>query len=81
MDSNIMDIKGVADYLQIKEQTVYKLVQNKKLPAIKIGGSWKVKKDHIDQMFDLVLNEKINQLSLLNKPSDIIAFFLLIIFF
>ena len=39
MDSNIMDIKGVADYLQIKEQTVYKLVQNKKLPAIKIGGS------------------------------------------
>ena len=63
MDSNIMDIKGVADYLQIKEQTVYKLVQNKKLPAIKIGGSWRVKKDHIDQMFDQVLNEKINQLS------------------
>ena len=24
MDSNIMDIKGVADYLQIKEQTVYR---------------------------------------------------------
>ena len=31
--------------------------------CIKIGGSWKVKKDHIDQMFDQVLNEKINQLS------------------
>ena len=29
MDSNIMDIKGVADYLQIKEQTVYKLVQTR----------------------------------------------------
>ena len=54
MDSNIMDIKGVADYLQIKEQTVYKLVQNKKLPAIKIGGSWKVKKDHIDHKIIIV---------------------------
>ena len=64
MNSNIMDIKGVADYLQIKEQTVYRLVQNKKLPAVKIGGSWKVKRDHIDQMFDQVLNEKIENLKL-----------------
>ena len=64
MDSNIMDIKGVADYLQIKEQTVYRLVQNKKLPAVKIGGSWKVRRDHIDQMFDQVLNEKIENLKL-----------------
>jgi len=64
MNSNIMDIKGVADYLQIKEQTVYRLVQNKKLPAVKIGGSWKVRRDHIDQMFDQVLNEKIENLKL-----------------
>ena len=63
MESNILDIKGVANYLQIKEQTVYKLVQSKKLPAIKIGGSWKVKRDHIDTMFDQVLDEKIKQLN------------------
>ena len=47
MDSNIMDIKGVADYLQIKEQTVYKLVQNKKLPAIKIEVLGKSKRSHM----------------------------------
>ena len=31
-------------------------------------SSWKVKKDHIDQMFDQVLNEKINQFSLKKSP-------------
>ncbi len=43
MNTNIIGIKEVADYLNMKEQTVYRLVQRGKIPAIKFGGTWKVK--------------------------------------
>jgi len=61
--SNIMGIKEVSAYLHIKEQTVYRLVQQGKLPAIKIGGQWKVKEGHLDRLFDEVLNEKVSEVN------------------
>ena len=60
MSNGIMDIKEVSTYLKIKEQTVYRLAQTGKIPAIKIGGQWKVKQEHLDKMFDEILNEKLN---------------------
>lgn len=62
MSNGIMDIKEVANYLKIKEQTVYRLVQQRKIPALKIGGQWKIKKEHLDRMFDEILNEKLREL-------------------
>ena len=62
MGEEIMGIKEVASYLNLKEQTVYRLVQQGKLPGIKIGGSWKVKQEHLDKMFDEILTEKMNKL-------------------
>jgi len=62
MGDGILGIKEVADYLNIKEQTVYRLVQAGKIPAVKFGGSWKVKRNHLDRMFDQILEEKMNKL-------------------
>ncbi len=59
MTDTIMDIKEVSRYLKIKEQTIYRLAQQGKIPAIKIGGQWKIKREHIDSMFDVILNEKL----------------------
>ena len=61
MSDGIMGIKEVADYLNMKEQTVYRLVQQRKIPALKIGGQWKAKKEHIDKMFDELLQENLNE--------------------
>ena len=61
MSDGIIGIKEVADYLNMKEQTVYRLVQQRKIPALKIGGQWKAKKEHIDKMFDELLQEKLNE--------------------
>ena len=62
MANGILDIKGVASYLNMKEQTVYRLVQQKKIPALKIGGQWKVKQVHLDKMFDEILQDKLMEL-------------------
>jgi excisionase family DNA binding protein len=62
MSNGFMDIKEVASYLKIKEQTAYRLVQKGKIPGVKLGGQWKIKKDHLDKMFDEVLNAKLAEL-------------------
>lgn len=64
MSDTIMDIKEVSSYLKIKEQTVYRLAQQGKIPALKIGGQWKIKKEHLDSMFDEILTEKLRSLDL-----------------
>lgn len=62
MNNGILGIREVADYLNMKEQTVYRLVQQRKIPALKIGGQWKVKSDHLDKMFDEMLQEKLREI-------------------
>ncbi len=61
-NTDIIGIKEVADYLNMKEQTVYRLVQKGKIPALKFGGTWKVRKDHLETMFDQILQEKMLEL-------------------
>ncbi len=62
MASDFMSIQDVSSYLKIKEQTVYRLVQQGKIPGLKLGGQWKVKRDHLDRMFDEVLTEKLKEI-------------------
>ena len=62
MNNGILGIKEVADYLNIKEQTVYRLVQQRKIPALKIGGQWKIKEEHLDMMFDEILQGKLEEI-------------------
>ncbi|MCY4462513.1 MAG: helix-turn-helix domain-containing protein [Albidovulum sp.] len=41
MDSDIMTIKEVADYIKITEKTANRLVVAGDLPGFKVGGSWR----------------------------------------
>lgn len=62
MAGEILDIKEVSQYLKIKEQTAYRLAQQGKIPAVKIGGAWKVKKEHLDKMFNEILDAKLQEI-------------------
>jgi excisionase family DNA binding protein len=46
---NLMTVKETAEYLRIPVPTVYYLVQRGQLPAVQIGGRWRVKRDAIDR--------------------------------
>ena len=41
MHPSVMNVKQVAEYLGIHQQTLYGLVQTGKVPALKIGGQWR----------------------------------------
>ena len=44
----IMTIEELAEYLKISRSTLYKLLQDGKLPGQKIGKRWRFHKDAID---------------------------------
>lgn len=49
MPSEILTLKDVAEYLKVAEKTVYRLAGDGKLPAFKVGGSWRFRRVDIDR--------------------------------
>jgi excisionase family DNA binding protein len=47
MESDILTIREVAEYLKIKTKTAYKLASEGKLPGFKVGGVWRFRKEEI----------------------------------
>jgi len=43
-----MTVREVASYLRMKPVTIYKHAQSGKIPAFKVGTSWRFKKKTID---------------------------------
>lgn len=48
MEDRWLSVDEIADYLGVKRDTVYKWVNEKNMPAHKIGRLWKFKKDQVD---------------------------------
>jgi excisionase family DNA binding protein len=65
---NLMTVKETAAYLRIPLPTVYYLVQRGQLPAIQIGGRWRVKRDALDR--DVLRAEEQGQPTVLVVDDD-----------
>lgn len=48
----ILNIKEVSDYLKIPVSTLYKLIQDGKIPATKLGKHWRFMKKDLDNLFE-----------------------------
>jgi len=47
-EGEILTIKQVAEYLKVTERTIYRLAAAKKIPAFKVGGTWRFSRSAID---------------------------------
>lgn len=65
---NLLTVKETAKYLRIPLPTVYYLVQRGQLPAIQIGGRWRIKKNILDK--DILKKEKSGQPTVLVVDDD-----------
>ena len=45
----IMTPREAAEYLSVHVRTIYRLAKNGEIPGRKIGGSWRFKKDTLDE--------------------------------
>ena len=66
---NLLTVKETAEYLRIPLPTVYYLVQRGKIPAIQIGGRWRVKKSTLDH--DILRQDEQGQPTVLVVDDDL----------
>ena len=43
-----MTIEDLSDYLKVTRRTIYEWLKQDKIPAVKIVGQWRFKRDRID---------------------------------
>ena len=48
INSGLMTIEDLADYLKVTRRTIYDWLKHNKIPAVKLVGQWRFKKDKID---------------------------------
>lgn len=60
--ADILTITEVADYLKVAERTLYRLAAARKVPAFKVGGTWRFVRSDIDKW--------IKQQSLVDQEND-----------
>lgn len=48
-EGEILTLKQVADFLKVTKRTIYRLAAAKKIPAFRVGGTWRFSKAEINQ--------------------------------
>ena len=48
-EGEILTLKQVVDFLKVTERTIYRLAAAKKIPAFRVGGTWRFSKAEINQ--------------------------------
>ncbi len=56
MAQEILTIKQVAEYLQLNEKTIYRMVKTKGIPFFKVGGSIRFRKTIVEKWIDSLSN-------------------------
>ena len=57
----LMTVKEVAEYLQLDEHTIYRMARKGEIPAYKIAGQWRFKKELIEQWLEKCVTGKIQK--------------------
>ena len=52
MQNRWMTLKEVADYLQLSKDQIYRLAQNGRIPASKVGSRWRFRRERVDQWME-----------------------------
>ena len=52
MTDTWLTVKEVAQYLKLSTDLIYKLAQQGRIPASKVGTAWRFKKEKIDRWMD-----------------------------
>jgi excisionase family DNA binding protein len=68
LSHNLLTVKETAAYLRIPLPTVYYLVQRGQIPAIQIGGRWRIKKSSLDR--DILRQDREGQPTVLVVDDD-----------
>ena len=52
METDILTVKELSEYLKLNEKTTYRLAAKGEIPGFKVGGSWRFRKSEIDKWIE-----------------------------
>jgi excisionase family DNA binding protein len=52
LKNELMTIEDLADYLKVTRRTIYEWLKHKRIPAVKLVGQWRFRKDKIDEWLE-----------------------------
>jgi PTS system nitrogen regulatory IIA component len=52
---DLLTTKQLAEYLQISERSVYRMLERGEIPAVKVGAQWRFRQSAVDEWLDLQL--------------------------
>jgi len=52
MTDQIMTVREVANYLKVNDRTIYRMAAAGKIPAFKVGASWRFKSEEISKWIE-----------------------------
>lgn len=72
MEHEYLTLKEVVSLLRVSEQTVYKMVQENNIPAVRFGGTWRVPRGRLMEYLnkDLASQEQVIQV-IKNRMTEI----------
>jgi excisionase family DNA binding protein len=63
MSSDVLTIREVAEYLKVTEKTVYSLAQRRRIPAFKVGGQWRFRREDMESWIDVQTEDTVGATS------------------
>lgn len=57
----LLTLHQLTRYLQVSESKLYRMAKKGKIPASKVGGSWRFRKSRIDKWIDEMENTHIKK--------------------
>lgn len=52
MEDRWLSVDDICDYLGVKRDTIYKWINEKSMPAHRVGRLWKFKKEQVDSWIE-----------------------------
>ena len=52
VNAGLMTMDDLSDYLKVTRRTIYDWLKHNKIPAVKLVGQWRFKKDRIDEWLE-----------------------------
>ena len=56
MSDELLTVSQTADYLQVCNKTILRMIKYKKITAFKVGNRWRIKKSDIDKYINYTAN-------------------------
>lgn len=67
---DLLSPKQLAEYLQLSQRTIYRLLERGGIPAVKVGGQWRFRKAAVDEWLDLSM-QRLDAASLRALEDDV----------